>query len=95
MTCGSPPCRHLHRTRTPREPPAGPLWPPALWEPPARPLQSPAPWEPSAMAPRRLRDLLRFQLAGLNPGHSRPLVVVSRPKCPANKNNGKICQIKQ
>jgi hypothetical protein len=67
----------------------GPLWPPAPREPPAGSLRSLAPQEPpagplwpAATGPHRSKP------------QERPPVGVRRPKCPANKNNDKIYQMK-
>jgi hypothetical protein len=70
---------------TPREPPARSLHPPAPREPPAGPLRAPAMpamLQPSATGPR------------LSKPQERPPVGVNRPKCPANKRNDKIYQMK-
>jgi hypothetical protein len=66
VTSHSPPPRPL----TPREPPTGPLHPPATLR-------------PSAARPHRSKP------------QERPPVGVGRPKCPVNKNNDKIYQMKQ
>jgi hypothetical protein len=78
------------RMRSPLEPPTGPLRTPAPQEPPTGLLRSPAPREPpaaplplSATAPRRSKP------------QERPPVGVGSPKCPVNKNNDKIYQMKQ
>jgi hypothetical protein len=84
------------RTRAspaPREPPAGPHRPPAPQEPSAGPLRPPAPREPPIGPPAA--PLLP---SVVGPHHSKPQeryhVSVGRSKCPANKNNNKIYQIK-
>jgi hypothetical protein len=88
---------------TPQEPLAGALQPLAPREPSAGLQQALTPWETpcrqSNVAPHRLRDLLQLRSTTPTLGHSRPQarphVGVGRTKCPANKNKGKIYQIKQ
>jgi hypothetical protein len=73
------------RHPAPQEPPAGSLRPPAPQEPltgPLRPSTTPATLRPSIAGPRRSNS------------QDRPHVGVGRPKCPANKNNDKIYQMK-
>jgi hypothetical protein len=76
---------HQPRPRRPApwEPPAGLLRPPSPQEPPAGPLHPPAMLRPSAAGPHRGKP------------QARPPVSVRRPKCPANKNNNKIYQMKE
>jgi hypothetical protein len=73
----------------PQEPLAGPLSPLAPREPPIGPRRPPAPWAPPAGP---------LQPSATGPHHSkpqeRPHVCVERWKCPANKNNDKIYQMK-
>jgi hypothetical protein len=67
----------------------------APWEPPNGLLRPPAPQEPpgSLQAPATLRP------SAAGPHHSKrqewPPVIVGRLKCPTNKNNDKIYQMKQ
>jgi hypothetical protein len=79
---------------SPMEPPTGTLQPPAPRSPPVGPLQPSAPREPHAGMPTAM-----LRPSAVDPHHSkpheRPPVGVGRPKCPANKNNNKIYQIKQ
>jgi hypothetical protein len=76
---------HQPRPRRPalQEPPTGSLQPPSLQEPPARPICPPATLRPSAAGPHRGKP------------QARPPVDVGRLKCPTNKNNNKIYQMKQ
>jgi hypothetical protein len=73
----------------PLQPPARPLQPLAPREPPIGPLRPPAPREPPATP---------LSPSAVSPHHSkhqeRPPVGVGRPKCPMNKNNNKIYQMK-
>jgi hypothetical protein len=88
------------RCRAPQEPPVGLLHPPAHREPPAGPLRALAmsvTLQPSAAG--LLRALTMLRPSADDPHHSkpqeRPPVGVGRPKCPTNKNNDKIYQMKQ
>jgi hypothetical protein len=79
---------HQPRPRhpTPQEPTAGSLPRPAPREPPAgllRASTTPAMLRPFAAGPHRSKP------------QERPPVDVGRPKCPTNKNNDKIYQMKQ
>jgi hypothetical protein len=80
---------HPHHTRSPTEPPAGPLQPSAPREPPAGPLLPLAPREPPAAL---------LPPSAPPPHCSRPQartpVTIEGLKCLANKNNDKIHQIK-
>jgi hypothetical protein len=77
-----PPARSLHPP-APQEPLAGPLRALAMLQlSAARPLRAPTTLQPSATGPHRSKP------------QERPPVDVGRPKCPANKNNNKIYQMK-
>jgi hypothetical protein len=82
------------RMRSPPEPPVGPLQPPAPQGAPVGPLQPPAPCEPLAGPPSVLLPSFAAAPHRSKPQES-PLIAVERPKCPANKNNDKIYQMKQ
>jgi hypothetical protein len=74
------------RPPAPQEPPTGSLRPPAPREPPGgllRPPTMPAMLRPSAAGPHSSKP------------QERPPINDRRPKCPANKNNDKIYQMKQ
>jgi hypothetical protein len=85
------------RLLSPREPPARSLHPLAPQEPPTRPLRAPATLWPSAVGPLRSLATLRPSTAGPHRSkpQERPPFGVERLKCPTNKNNDKIYQMKQ
>jgi hypothetical protein len=68
-------------------------------EPPAGSLRHLAPREPNAGPLRSLATTAMLRPSAAGPRHSKPQekppVSVKRPKCPANKNNNKIYQMKQ
>jgi hypothetical protein len=78
----------------PQEPPAGPLQPPASHEPSVGPLRPTTCREPPSGPPAAP---LLSSVVGPHRSkpQERPSVGVGRPKCPANKNNDKIYQMKQ
>jgi hypothetical protein len=85
------------RCSTPREPPARPLRPSAPREPLAGPLRPSAPHAPRApREPQATPATLRASPAGPHRAkpQERPPVRVGRTKCPTNKNNNKIYQMR-
>jgi hypothetical protein len=87
------------RRLAPREPPDGSLRRPAPREPPAGSLRCTTPQEPLAGPLRHPAMLVTLRPSAARPHHTkpqeRPPISVGWLKCPANKNNNKIYQIKQ